>query len=106
MPDHALLINVARGEIVSESALFHSLANNIIGGAAIDTWYQHPNPALKENYPSGKYEFHKLQNIVMSPHRAGYVDSGFPHLDDAIENLNRAVQGLPLLNIVSTSSAY
>ena len=40
-----------------------------------------------------EFTFHELDNIILSPHRASYSDSGFPHLDDAIENLNRSGNG-------------
>ena len=106
MPNHSLLINVSRGAIVNESALYHSLLNYTIAGAAIDTWYQNPKSDQEVNFPSSQYEFQKLNNMVMSPHRAGYIDSGFPHLDDAIDNLNRAKKGLPLKHIISTSDKY
>ena len=106
MPNHSLLVNVSRGVIVSEGALYNSLEKKTIAGAAIDTWYQNPRAGAKENFPSNIYKFQNLENLVMSPHRAGYIDSGFPHLDDAIDNLNRAKRGLPLVNIVSTTNNY
>lgn len=106
MPNNALLINVARGAIVEEEALFKSLTGNVIGGAAIDTWYQNPKPDVEKNFPSERFEFQSLDNIVMSPHRAGYCDAGFPHLDDAIENLNRCIEGKSLNNVISTSLKY
>lgn len=106
MPDHGIFINVSRGAIVEEEALFRSLSENHIGGAAIDTWYQNPKPDVEKNFPSANYSFQSLENLVMSPHRAGYCDSGFPHLDDAIDNLNRSLQGRPLINVISTSMKY
>lgn len=67
------LINIARGAIIDEEALFKVLKEHYLAGAAIDTWYQYPNSEQKEILPS-KYDFHKLDNIVMSPHTAGYTD--------------------------------
>jgi len=106
MPDHAYLVNVSRGLLVDEAALFHALSNHSIAGAAIDTWYSNPKPGRTENYPSDSFEFQLLDNLVMSPHRAGYIDSGFPHLDDAIENINRSAAGKELLNVVSKANTY
>lgn len=106
MPPTSLLINVARGALVCEDSLYQSLLDETIAGAAIDTWYQNPKPGVSENYPSNKFQFQLLDNCVMSPHRAGYCDSGFPHLDDAIENLHRCLDKLPLKNIVSASLNY
>ena len=42
----------------------------------------------------------------MSPHRAGYATGGFPHLDDAIDNLNRAAAGEPPINVVAGDRGY
>ena len=67
------LINISRGTVISEEALFKSLKEHHLSGAAIDTWYQYPTSKQKEISPS-KYDFHKLDNVVMSPHTAGYTD--------------------------------
>jgi phosphoglycerate dehydrogenase-like enzyme len=54
MKRSALLINVARGEIVDQAALYRALAENAIAGAALDVWYSYPsdsNPTLPGDYP-------------------------------------------------------
>jgi len=67
------LINIARGAIIGEEAFFKVLKEHYLAGAAIDTWYQYPSSKQREVLPS-KYDFHKLDNVVMSPHTAGYTD--------------------------------
>jgi phosphoglycerate dehydrogenase-like enzyme/ribonuclease HI len=67
------LINISRGVVIDEEALFKSLKEGYVTGAAIDTWYQYPFSKQKEVLPS-KYDFQKLNNVVMSPHTAGYTD--------------------------------
>lgn len=67
------LINISRGVIIDEEALFKSLKEGNLTGAAIDTWYQYPSSEQREVLPS-KYDFNKLDNVVMSPHTAGYTD--------------------------------
>ena len=67
------LINISRGTVIDEEALFESLKEQHLAGAAIDTWYQYPSSKQREVLPS-KYDFHKLDNVVMSPHTAGYTD--------------------------------
>jgi len=106
MKNSAILVNVSRGDVLVEDDLYTALNEHQIGGAAIDTWYQYPSAANQKPFPSAKNDFHKLNNIVMSPHRAGYVDAGFPHLDDAIENINRHVSGKPLLNVIGSAQGY
>ena len=103
---NCILINVSRGEVVNEHDLFNALFEKQILGAGIDTWYNYPTAQQENVFPSAKFDFHSLNNIVLSPHRAGYIDSGFLHLDDAIENLNRLKEGRELINIISTKNKY
>lgn len=65
------LINISRGKVVNEEALYNALKNGILKGAAIDVWYIYPKNKEK-TYPS-KYPFHELDNIVMTPHSAGFT---------------------------------
>ncbi len=106
MSKDSTLINISRGQILNPEHLFQALLNKQIGSAAIDTWYNYPSPSNPIVFPSLEFPFHELDNIILSPHRAGYVDSGFPHLDDAIENLNRFVKGESLKNIISLKNSY
>ena len=67
------LINIGRGNIINEKFLYCSLKDRTLTGAGIDTWYQYPDKESPEKLPS-KYAFHELDNVVMSPHNAGYTD--------------------------------
>lgn len=72
MAEDAVLINVARGPIVAERALFEALSNGDIAGAGIDTWYHYPDnwePCAPSAYP-----FHELDNVVMTPHASGWSE--------------------------------
>ncbi len=42
MKPTAVLINVARAEIVDEAARYRALVQRMIAGAALDVWYQYP----------------------------------------------------------------
>ena len=106
MKQNAILINVARGAVIDEESLYNVLHRKNIYGAGIDTWYNYPAQTGGSTFPSKKFPFHELENLVMSPHRAGYIDSGFPHLDDAILNLHNVQMGKPLLNRVSIDQLY
>lgn len=66
MKNSAFFINVARGDIVDESALVHSLENNIIKGAFIDVCKQEPLPFSSPLW--------KTKNLFITPHRAAYGD--------------------------------
>ena len=106
MNDNAVLINISRGEVMNETDVYNALKTKLIGFAAIDTWFNYPSKDSPIVFPSELHNFHLLDNLVLSPHRAGYVMGGFPHLDDAIDNLNRLFQGNPLKNIVSLANRY
>ena len=94
----AVLINVGRGPVVAERALFDALASGRIGGAVIDTWYAYPSsfgePAMPAALP-----FHELTNLVMTPHMSGWTWGTIVRRRRAIaENVNRLCQGRPLLH--------
>lgn len=107
MKETAIMINTSRGEIVDEDALYMALKNNMIGGAAMDTWYNNPrNPFDTDCKPSLKNPFETLDNLVLSPHRAAMIAGELPHLEDAVMNINRTVDGLEPLNVVSVDKKF
>lgn len=103
---NTILINVARGEVIDEDSLFKALKSNDRLFAGIDTWYKYPTKDMPNVFPSSKNNFHELDNIIMSPHRAGMISDSLPHLDDAIENLNRLANNLSPINIISIENKY
>lgn len=96
------LINTARGEVINEADLFRLLSDKVIKGAAIDTWMG----IIKDGEKPSPFEFEKLNNVILSPHRAGMIEDALPHLDDAIVNINNLCKGLSLINIVDISKKY
>ncbi len=79
------LLNLARGEIIVEEDLYKALQEKILAGAAIDTWYQYPTTEQKIILPS-KYNFHTLDNLIMSPHTAGYTEQALKENIQAVFN--------------------
>jgi phosphoglycerate dehydrogenase-like enzyme len=71
MKKTACLINVSRAAIVDEAALYEALKRNRIRGAAIDVWYRYP-AGNESVYPSF-FPFHRLKNLIMTPHIAGWT---------------------------------
>lgn len=67
----AVLVNVGRGEVIQEEALFRSLRDGTLAGAALDTWYHYPDPPGSTQLPS-QFPFHELDNVLLSPHLGGY----------------------------------
>lgn len=99
MKRSAFLINVARGAVVQEEALFRALKERRIAGAAIDVWYRYP----KNDRPfrPSRFPFHKLPNVVMTPHVSGWMlGTRQKRLQLVAENIDRLAEGRPLLNVV------
>lgn len=105
MKKTSFIINISRGKVVDEGSLFYMLDNNLIRGAAIDAWYNYPNNN-EIAYPSKKYEFHKLNNIIMSPHRADSIYDEAPHIDDALYNIKALKTGKDLINRIDLIKEY
>jgi phosphoglycerate dehydrogenase-like enzyme len=98
-PD-ALIVNVGRGPVIEEKALFEALKAKRIGGAIIDTWYTYPTVEKPETTP-GNLPFETLTNLVMTPHMSGWTDGTVRRRQETIAgNIHRLAQGLPLVNIV------
>ncbi len=98
-PD-AVLLNVGRGGVVDETALYNALAAKRIAGAIIDTWYQYPDASGAPKLPS-RLPFHELKNIVMTPHMSGWTAGTIRRRQEAMaDNINRLARGEPLVNVV------
>jgi phosphoglycerate dehydrogenase-like enzyme len=69
MPPGGLLVNVGRGPIVDEEALYNALVSGHLSSAGIDVWYRYPKG--DETCLPSTFPFHDLPNVALSPHRAG-----------------------------------
>jgi glyoxylate reductase len=94
MKKNAVIINVARGGVVDENALYDALKSKIIAGAGIDVWESEPtNP----NHP-----LFSLENIIASPHiGAGTRDTLTRVVQNAFDNIRRVELGESPQNIVN-----
>lgn len=83
MKDGAFLINIARGGVVDEEALYEALKKGKLAGAAIDVYSQEPyNGPLCD-----------LENIVLTPHLGSYAKEGKLKMEiDACQNLIDALK--------------
>ncbi|MCY3596647.1 MAG: 2-hydroxyacid dehydrogenase [Rhodospirillales bacterium] len=99
MKAEAVLINVGRGLVVDEEALFRALENNAIGGAVIDVWYQYPGPDGPSDVRPSRFDFEGLPNVWMTPHTSAWstpmLERRFAVIAD---NIVRMREGRPLLN--------
>ena len=100
MKETAVLINVARGAIIHEDALFEALRDKQIAGAVIDAWYRYPTPTDLTIAPS-KHPFASLPNVLMTPHSSiwtrGMIERRWT---DIAANIDALTSGAELKNIV------
>lgn len=83
MKDGAFLINIARGGVVDETALYDALKDGKLAGAAIDVY-------TKEPYDGPLCD---LENIIMTPHLGSYAKEGKLQMEiDAVINFIKAVE--------------
>ena len=98
MPSNALLINVGRGPVVDEVALYEVLKARRIAGAIIDTWYRYPGPENEHASPS-RFPFAEIDNIVMTGHMSGWTAGTRRRRQETMaENIGRLERGAQLLN--------
>ena len=96
-PD-AILVNVARGRIVDEAALYRHLVEHPRFSAGLDVWWDEPFPddRLCIGHP-----FFELPNLLGSPHNSGIVPGWFElGLGRAAENVRRYLLGEPVVGLV------
>ena len=102
----SLLVNVSRAEIIDEDAVFEALITGRIRGFASDVWWREPSRGATVGYASNRNRFEELENVILSPHRAGFIENILPHLEDVIVNISNLIKGLPLINVVDINAEY
>lgn len=103
-----VLVNVARGPIVDETALFEALRQRRIFAAGLDVWWKYPDSkeSTGVTFPSS-LPFHELPNVVMSPHRGGHVqDTELLRMRALAQLLNAAALGREVPNKVDLQNGY
>jgi lactate dehydrogenase-like 2-hydroxyacid dehydrogenase len=88
MPEHAYLINTARGDVVHEAALADALKQRQIAGAGLDVY---------EFEPSVAAELKELENVVLVPHLGSATIETRTNMGmRALSNVDAFVSGLPV----------
>jgi phosphoglycerate dehydrogenase-like enzyme len=107
LPDGAVLVNIARGPLVDEAALYAELQSGRLR-AGLDVWYNYPKEETDRTKTSpANYPFHELDNVVMTPHLAGHSeDTERLRVEAMAELLNLAVAGEALPNVVDPRRGY
>jgi len=95
MKPSALLVNVARGDIVVTDDLVHALNEGQIAGAVLDVTAPEPLPA---GHPLWDF----FPNVIITPHIAGQSRQRFDDVVDIfIANVQRRQAGQPMINFLT-----
>ena len=101
MKPDAILINVARGKVIDQQALYEHLKSTPTFGAGIDTWWSEPGS------PDGfklEFPFFDLPNLVGSPHNADDVPGAMTAAAKmAAENIRRYITGKKIRGEINRS---
>jgi len=101
MKNDAALLNVARGRIINERALFEKLKTFPSFNAAIDAWWEEP---FRHGKFKTRYPFLKLQNVLGSPHNSGVVADAMSVAGVyAAENVKRFLNNEQVAGVVNRS---
>lgn len=110
LPPGAILVNVGRAAVVDQHALYDALHSGTLHSAGLDVWYRYPATVeARTNTPPADVPFHALDNVVMSPHRAGGGGTAEVERRRMIAlaaSLNAAARGEPIPHRVDLARGY
>jgi phosphoglycerate dehydrogenase-like enzyme len=95
----SVLINVARGSVVVETALLDALRSGQLRGAGLDVFATEPLPSDSP--------FWTLPNVLITPHVSATSPRFWKREGELIlENVRRYLAGQDLINVVNTAAGY
>jgi len=108
LPDEAIVVNVGRGPVIAEEALFNALQSKKLLGAGLDVWYQYPTkPEDRLGTAPSRFPFHTLDNVIMSPHRGGFLSAAEGNrVTELAAMLTAAAQGHAIPSAVDKELGY
>jgi glyoxylate/hydroxypyruvate reductase len=99
LPPGAVVVNVARGQVIDEAAMIDLLSSGHLGGACLDVFETEPLPPSSPLWD--------IPNVLISPHSASTVAAENGLITDLfIDNLGRWLTGQPLRNTFDVSAGY
>jgi phosphoglycerate dehydrogenase-like enzyme len=99
MRPSAVVVNIARGQLIDDDALVRALDAGRIAGAGLDAFVEEPLPPT--------HRFWSLPTVLMTPHTAAFAGDYWPPVvEQFLENMRRYKKGEPLINVVDKSAGY
>jgi D-3-phosphoglycerate dehydrogenase len=99
LPRGAIIVNVARGQLVVTDDLIAALESGHLGGAAVDVIDPEPLPAASRLWD--------LPNVIITPHVGGQSATRIDDMTNFFcENLRRYFAGVPLVNLVDKQLGF
>jgi D-2-hydroxyacid dehydrogenase (NADP+) len=90
----AMIVNVARGELIDTDAMVQALKDGKLGGAGLDVIEPEPLPA--------DHPLWDIDNVIISPHVAAHGGPLYQRLAELYaDNVDRFIKGEPLHNVVN-----
>jgi phosphoglycerate dehydrogenase-like enzyme len=95
MKPGSILVNVGRGSVIDQHALYEALKSRHLLAVGLDVWWNYPkDKASRANTLPSDAPLHKLPNIIMSPHRANqFANEDEARLKDLAQTLKAIVSG-------------
>lgn len=104
MKPNAILVNVARGPLVDQRALYEHLCAHPQFSAGIDTWWTEPTGDARDTAFRTDYPFLELPNVLGSPHNSSIVPGTMLSAARlAAENVRRYLRGEAVTGVVRRS---
>ena len=95
----AHLINIGRGGVVDQAALFTALQEHHLAGVAMDVFAEEPLPPASP--------FWRMPNVIVTPHIGGISNVyQYRAMTLFLENLKRYLEGITLLNRFDFTKGY
>jgi phosphoglycerate dehydrogenase-like enzyme len=99
MGQDAVLINLARGEVLDQEALVETLREDGLRGAGLDVFDEEPLPP--------GHPLWEMDRVVVTPHTGGISPRFWERETElVVENIRRYREGEPLRNVVDKTRGY